>query len=288
MIGSRSKSFNQKLDFISSNKITKTILALDLAYRRDVSGLLHDAKDLVEKVSDYICAVKINYHLLLPLSISDITSLNDKISDAGLISIADIKLNDIGNTNRVAVDYLWNSGFSGVIVNPFVGYRGALDSVYQDAARLQKGVISLAYMSHEGADEGFGMTISNKLTIFDEFLKRATKWKSSGVIIGTTQPAKISHARRFLDEKIKIICPGSGTQGGDAVSALRAGADYIIVGRSITESNDPVVSAKNYQLLTSTATRLLHEEHSSRSRKSNVLKPVRSSATHSQNVRKKF
>lgn len=249
-----SKSFNQKLDSISFDKVTKTILALDLDYRQDISGLLDDAKALVEKLSDFICAVKVNYHLLLPLSLSDITSLNDTISDAGLISIADIKLNDIGNTNRVATNYLWDSGFSAVIVNPFVGYEGALDAVYQDGAKLHKGVISLAYMSHEGADEGFGMTMPNKLTMFDEFLKRALKWKSSGVIIGTTRPGKISQARKLLDAEIKIICPGSGTQGGDAVSALRAGADYIIVGRSITASNDPLASAKHYRSLASTAT----------------------------------
>jgi len=35
-----------------------------------------------------------------------------------------------------------------------------------------------------------------------------------------------------------------GAQGGSASSAISAGADYVIVGRSIYKSNDPAASAK--------------------------------------------
>ena len=248
----RHGSFNQTIDAISAEKVTKTILALDLDYRRNVRSLVHDARDLLAKVSDYICAVKLNFHLILPLSLSQIASLNDKINREGLVSIADIKLNDIGNTNVVTTKYLWNCGFSGVIVNPFVGYKGALDAVYEGAAKNDKGVISLAYMSHEGADEGYGLKLQSGRSIFDEFLKRAVDWKSSGVIMGATRPEKISIARKYLGTGIKIICPGSGAQGGDAAAALGAGADYIIVGRAITKSRNPANAAKQYRLIVST------------------------------------
>lgn len=245
--------FNKTLDAISKANKTKTILALDFDYRDDVSDLLRDAKSLVKKVSEYVCAVKINYHLLLPLSLVEISSLNAGIAKAGLISIADIKLNDIGNTNRVAIEYLWNCGFSGVIVNPFAGYKGALDTVFDSAEKMKKGVITLAYMSHEGADEGYGLRLENGATVFDEFLRRAVKWKSSGIVIGTTRPEKISRARKILGAEIKILCPGSGAQGGDAAAALRAGADYIIVGRSIVDSADPSESARSYRTTASPA-----------------------------------
>ncbi len=248
-------SFNQTIDAISAERFTKTILALDLDYRRNVTNLVRDAKVLLAKVSDYVCAVKLNFHLILPLSLSEIASLNDKINGEGLVSIADIKLNDIGNTNVITTRYLWNCGFSGVIVNPFVGYKGALDAVYEDAAKKHKGVISLAYMSHEGADEGFGLKLQSGRTIFDEFLKRAIDWKSSGVIMGTTRPEKISIAREYLGSDIRIICPGSGAQGGDAAAALSAGADYLIVGRAITKSRNPANSAKQCRLIAPTTAR---------------------------------
>jgi orotidine-5'-phosphate decarboxylase len=240
-----SNYFGATLDNISKSKKSNLILALDLAYRRDVSGLLHDAKRIVEATSDYLCAVKINYHLMLPLSIPEMSSLNKCISQNGLVSIADLKLNDIDNTNRVATEYLWDAGFSAVIVNPFVGLDGALDTVFERAHELGKGVITLAYMSHRGADEGYGLKLNGKRTVFDEFLQRARKWGSAGVILGTTRPLKIEKARMVLGKEIKIICPGSGAQGGDPMASIKAGADYLIFGRAIIETQNPRAAAKN-------------------------------------------
>ncbi len=239
-----SRTFSNSLEAISKSKKSKIILALDLDHRRDTTKLLGDAKALVESTSDYICAVKINFHLILPLSLTEISSLNESITRNGIISIADIKLNDINNTNRIATEYLWDAGFSGVIVNPFVGFNGALDVVYRRAHELGKGVITLAYMSHKGADEGFGLELSNRITIFDEFLRRAKKWGSDAVILGTTRPEKIAIARKFLGKKIKIICPGTGAQGGDATASIAAGADYLIFGRAIVDDPNPKNSAR--------------------------------------------
>ena len=41
-----------------------------------------------------------------------------------------------------------------------------------------------------------------------------------------------------------IISPGVGTQGGSADDTIWAGADYVIVGRSIYQSDDPAAGAK--------------------------------------------
>ena len=73
---------------------------------------------LVEK---HICAIKINFHLILPLSLSQMSEINDLAHSYGLQSIADIKLNDIISTNEIAIDYLLKMGFDAVIVNPFIG-----------------------------------------------------------------------------------------------------------------------------------------------------------------------
>ena len=37
-----------------------------------------------------------------------------------------------------------------------------------------------------------------------------------------------------------IISPGVGMQGGSAGDTIRAGAEYVIVGRSIYQSDDPL------------------------------------------------
>jgi orotidine-5'-phosphate decarboxylase len=117
--------------------------------------------------------VKINFHLLIPLDIREIAKLNGTIHSKDLVSIADINLNEIDNTNEVARSYLWDSGFDAVIVNPFAGFKGGLDIVYK-AHPVGKGVISLAYMSHPGADERYGLEKKNG-TIFELMLDHANK-----------------------------------------------------------------------------------------------------------------
>ena len=43
---------------------------------------------------------------------------------------------------------------------------------------------------------------------------------------------------------LSIISPGVGAQGGSVGGTIRAGADYVIVGRSIYQPDDPAAGAK--------------------------------------------
>ena len=232
--------FGKLIESISARKQSKIVLALDPDYREDPNSLLSYAKEIITSTSEYVCAVKINFQLILPLSLSELGSLNEHITSRGMVSIADIKLNDIGNTNRIAVEYLWKAGFSAVIVNPFVGYAGGLDSVFASARERNKGVITLAFMSHPGAEEGYGLELKNGREIFEVFLERAKSWSADGVIMGSTRPEKIRLAKSILrGTDCKILSPGSGAQGGSPSAALEAGADFLIFGRSIIQSRDP-------------------------------------------------
>ena len=237
--------FNSLIEKRARVAKSKIILALDLGFRKDTSRLLGDAKRIVDLTSDYICAVKINFHLLLPLSFSEISELNTYLASKDLVSIADLKLNDIGNTNKIASEYLWASGFSAVIANPFVGYEDGLESVFAGARERGKGVILLVYMSHKGADEGYGLHLQDGRALSEVFMKRAISWGADGAIIGTTRIEKIVEAKKALGNRIKLVCPGSGAQGGDARAALTAGADYLIFGRSIIGESNPREAVKS-------------------------------------------
>ena len=61
----------------------------------------------IDTLSDYLCAIKFNMHVLLPLGEKQIQKITKKAHDNHLEVIADIKLNDIGNTNLTALNTLW-------------------------------------------------------------------------------------------------------------------------------------------------------------------------------------
>ena len=86
-----SATFSQRITEVSSIKRSRIILALDLTQRSNLESALKTIS-LLEK---YICAIKVNFHLILPLSSSELSEVNRLVHSYGLQSVADIKLNDI-------------------------------------------------------------------------------------------------------------------------------------------------------------------------------------------------
>ncbi|HEW89804.1 MAG TPA: orotidine 5'-phosphate decarboxylase, partial [Candidatus Bathyarchaeota archaeon] len=80
------------------------VLALDLPPDRP-SKLMRKASRLLEALSPFICALKLNFHLILPLGLSGVKPLLDRAHEEELICIADPKLSDIGPTNELAARY---------------------------------------------------------------------------------------------------------------------------------------------------------------------------------------
>ena len=67
-------------------------------------------------------------------------------------------LNDIGNTNRVTTEHLWNLGFDAVIANPIMGLD-SLKNLVKSSHKEQKGVITLCHMSAPEAKLSYDMEI---------------------------------------------------------------------------------------------------------------------------------
>jgi orotidine-5'-phosphate decarboxylase len=245
-------SFRAKMEETSKKKESSIILALDFPFRSPEKRdeLLAKAQDVLEAVQAYVCAVKINHHLVLPLGMFDgVQQLVTRIHEKGLLAVMDCKANDIGATNQVIAEYYYAAGFDAVIANPFVGWEEGLKPIFDTARRFQRGVVLLAYMSHKGANEGYGQTIYDgetgaKTAQYISFAKKALKWNADGVVVGATYPEKIREIHEILGENVPIYSPGIGTQGGAAETALKAGAHYLIVGRAITLAQNPHEEAK--------------------------------------------
>jgi orotidine-5'-phosphate decarboxylase len=235
-------------------KQSSIILALDFPYqnRETRVSLLAQAQSILAAVSPYICAVKINHHLTLPLgTFEGVQKIITQAHEAGLLAIMDGKVNDIGATNQTIAQYYYEAGFDALIANPFVGWDEGLKTIFEVAHKQkpQRGVILLAYMSHKGAAEGYGQIIIDPQTgtqtkQYLAFAQKALACNADGVVVGATVPEKIREIYKILGEKVPIYSPGVGAQGGAAEEALNAGARYLIVGREITQAQNPVQQAQ--------------------------------------------
>ena len=213
----------------------RLVLALDLK-----EGGINEGFNILKDVHKYIVALKVNLHLLIPLSLKELKELNDFVHKFKLASIADLKLNDISSTNLIAAKRLWEAGFDAIIVNPIAGYKDGLGPLIEDAHKIGKGIIALVYMRHKGAEEFYGMNVGRK-KLYQLFLEKAVEWKLDGVVIGAGRLEVIREAKEM---GLPIFSPGSITQGADLVSAIKAGVDYIIIGRAIVYSDEPKEAAK--------------------------------------------
>lgn len=252
-------SFQLKINRSAKKTDSNIVLALDLPSDQP-HRLLSRSLQILEETHPYVCAVKINHHLVLPLGLfNGIQKILNSTKNLELPTIMDCKINDVGHTNQIIAEYYYKAGFDAVIVNPFVGWQEGLQPVFEVAKQMRRGVILLVYMSHKASEEGYGQTIQNPKTKqlrpqYVTFAEKALSWSADGAIVGATYPEKIKEVYKILGKNIPIYSPGVGVQGGDIEATIEAGASYLIVGRTIILSENPAETAK---LIRDTAKRCL-------------------------------
>jgi orotidine-5'-phosphate decarboxylase len=233
------------------SQISKTNGNVILANDYDISVKNLETKTIqnIKKLHPFLCGIKLNFHLLLPLSSKEIIKINKTAHRYGLQTIADIKLNDIGNTNRVTTEHLWNLGFDAVIANPIMGLD-SLKNLVKSAHKNQKGVITLCHMSAPEAKLSYDMEVKmiKKQQLYQLFLNWALTAKVDGIVVGATFPKIIQYCSKQAGKNLSIFSPGVGTQGGSANEVISSGTNYLIVGRTILNSKTPIDVAKELQL----------------------------------------
>lgn len=197
----------------------RLILALDVTDREK-------ALEIAEAVKDNIDAVKINYPLVLSCGPDMIDSITRWIP-----VICDFKIADIPNTCRLIAENAFHRGASGVIAHAFSG-EDSLGAIMKVADEHNGLVFSVVELSSPGAVESYaGVT--------DRLIDISIRAGISGFIAPGTRPDRIRHIREKAGQESVILCPGIGAQGGNGKTALESGANYIIVGRSIYNSEKP-------------------------------------------------
>ena len=243
-------NFKEKIAKTAKERDSRIILALDLPPEKPYKAVLSKALHILDETQEYICAVKINRQLILPLGLfEEAQKIIFTAKNYGLPLIMDCKINDVGHTNQIIAKYYFEAGFDAVTANPFVGWEEGLKPVFEIAHKNGKGVILLVYMSHKGASEGYGQITKNSKTgdlisQYQIFARKAVEWNADGAVVGATYPDRIAEVKQIVKGKVPIYSPGVGPQGGKIEDAVKAGSDYLIVGRSITLAKKPAEAAR--------------------------------------------
>jgi orotidine-5'-phosphate decarboxylase len=246
-------SFKARIREISEAKKSDIVLALDPPY--GTKNIFDYVMGKIELLSYYSCAIKLNFHVILPLSSTELKKITKSAHDNDLQVIADLKLNDIFDTNKVVIQHLASIGFDSAILNPFIG-KNSLISITQYAHSLKFGIIALVYMSHPEAVEGYGALIqsksnhtkeSNSIPLYRSFYNNSVTADVDGVVIGGNRLDVIKEFSHGKTIHLPIYSPGLITQGGNVQKALTSGTNYLIIGRAILESNSPVTTIRTIQ-----------------------------------------
>lgn len=188
------------------------------------------ADALLGDVEDLAAGVKVGLPLALELGWDGLSRLTSKHPE--FYWIADLKLADIPAVEVQVLRKLASMGLDAAIVHLF---PMGLEQVVPAARELEIDLIGVAAMSHPGS-RAFEEALEALVT-------HAREAGVEGLVVGATRPGLISTVRS-LHPGATILSPGVGAQGARPGEAIKAGADFEIVGRAITLAEGPRTSAE--------------------------------------------
>jgi orotidine-5'-phosphate decarboxylase len=157
--------------------------------------------------------------------------------------ILDAKRGDIGATaEQYAREAFERYGADALTVNPYMG----LDSIEPYLAWRDRGVIVLCRTSNAGGSDLQALEVKGaQAGPADERLYQrvarmvAGPWNTSGqcaLVVGATFPEELADVRRIVGDRLPILVPGIGAQGGDIEASVRAGRTTDGTGMAINSS----------------------------------------------------
>ncbi len=219
----------------------KLIVALDVKS-------LAEAKEIIKKLSPIVRIFKVGMGLFTMCGPDAVTLVHD----SGARVFLDLKFHDIPNTVAHAVRSAAKLGVFMVNIHALGGSEMMMRAV--EAARESEnkpkllGVTVLTSMDQSSISE---VGIDKKIE--DEVVALARLGKDSGLDGVVASPNETNLIRKNLGKDFVIVTPGirpAGAEKGDQKrimtpkDAIKAGADYIVVGRPIIEADDPAEAAR--------------------------------------------
>jgi orotidine-5'-phosphate decarboxylase len=213
----------------------------------DVSGTAA-ALDMVDRLGDSISFFKVGKQLFTRAGPEVVKELRKR----GKRVFLDLKYHDIPNTVALAVEAAGELEVDMLTIHAAGGapmIRAARAAAGDDGPRILA-VTVLTSIGAADAEQVWGRPV---VSMSDEVLRLAALAADAGAHGVIASPLEAQAVRQQQAPGFLIVTPGirpADSAGDDQVrtatagAAVRAGADYIVVGRPITESADPAAAAR--------------------------------------------
>ncbi len=204
---------------------------------------IEQARDMVARLGDSVVSYKIGLQLL-PLGG---TEFGRELAAQGKNVFLDFKLHDIDATVEKATRSISSIGADLLTVH-------ARPDVMQAAARGRSGRLKvLGVTVLTSLDEQALIDIGYHHTAEELVLHRVRQAVEAGIDGVVSSPLEADKIRAIVPDDFLIVTPGVRMAGQDVgdqkriatpSAAMNAGASHIVVGRPITQANDPRAAAQ--------------------------------------------
>ena len=217
---------------------SQIIVALD--YEKE-----SDALALVDQIDPSLCRLKVGKEMFTTLGINFVKQLHQRNFDVFL----DLKYHDIPNTVARAVRSVADLGVWMVDLHASGGLRmmeeakRILEPYGKDAPLL---IAVTVLTSMEDLDL---LQIGINASPMEQVLRLAHLTQRAGLDGVVCSPQEVKILRNACGEDFKLVTPGIRPIGADfgdqrrvmtPTAAIRAGSDYLVIGRPITKADNPV------------------------------------------------
>jgi orotidine-5'-phosphate decarboxylase len=216
----------------------RLIVALDLPTVRD-------AEAMVERLGDSVTFYKVGYQLAFASGLS----FADTLARAGKRVFLDMKFHDIENSVAKGVENVARLGVNFLTVHAYPQtMKAAVAAKRGSGLKILAVTVLTSYDDIDLAESGYSMGVDALVA------RRAQQAHDLGVDGLVCSPEEASPLRLAVGNDMLFVTPGIRPQGsarGDQkrvttpAQAIAAGADYLVVGRPITEASDPKAAAES-------------------------------------------
>jgi orotidine-5'-phosphate decarboxylase len=214
----------------------RLIVALDVA-------TVEAAAKLVERIGPAVSFYKIGYQLGFAGGLEFARDL----AAAGNQVFIDMKLHDIGNTVARGVESIARLGATFLTVHAYPQtMHAAVEARKGSKLRILAVTVLTSYDDADLAAAGYDFTVGELVA------ERAAQASDIGVDGLVASAEEATRLRDLIRPSMVLVTPGirpPGAAAGDQkrvmtpAAAIRAGADYLVVGRPIVEAADPKAAA---------------------------------------------